>query len=112
MINNGAALNTFISGQSSEKNLKVLDKWAFFVYNNSENTSHRIGGTCMKAREMAVNVIDMLDDDSLLDFFKLFGDDNMLALAESELIAKNPNRTHYNSFADILKEINEEQDYE
>ena len=46
----------------------------------------------MKAREMAVNVIDMLDDDSLLDFFKLFGDDNMLALAESELIAKNPNR--------------------
>lgn len=54
----------------------------------------------MKSTETAVNDINFSDND------------NILALAESELIAKEPNRKHYSSFADILKESDEEQDNE
>ncbi len=54
----------------------------------------------MKSTKTAVNDINISSND------------NMLALAESELIVKNPNRKHYSSFADILKEIDEEQNYE
>ncbi|MCM1328501.1 MAG: hypothetical protein NC253_03590 [Ruminococcus sp.] len=62
----------------------------------------------MSTKEYAVNVFNTLDDVQLLDFLKLFADDNTLALVESEIIANDPNRKHYDSFKDILKEIDEE----
>lgn len=66
----------------------------------------------MSTREYAVNVFNSLDENQLLDFLKFFADDNTLALVESEIIANNPNRKHYDSLEEILREIDEETDYE
>ena len=66
----------------------------------------------MSTKEYAVNVFNSLDENQLLDFLKFFADDNTLALVESEIIANNPNRKHYDSLEEILKEIDEETDYE
>ncbi|MBD5140251.1 MAG: hypothetical protein HDT25_02375 [Ruminococcus sp.] len=66
----------------------------------------------MSTKEYAVNVFNSLDENQLLDFLKFFADDNTLALVESEIIANNPNRKHYDSLEEILREIDEETDYE
>lgn len=66
----------------------------------------------MSTREHAINVFNGLNDEQLLDFLKFFADDNTLALIESEIIANDPNRKHYNSFEEILNELDEENDYD
>ncbi|MCM1271145.1 MAG: hypothetical protein NC247_11070 [Ruminococcus flavefaciens] len=66
----------------------------------------------MSTKELAVNVFNSLNENQLLDFLKFFADDNTLALAESEIIANDPNRKHYDSFQDILNEIDWESDDE
>ncbi|MDE7289694.1 MAG: hypothetical protein K2N71_09385 [Oscillospiraceae bacterium] len=66
----------------------------------------------MSTKEYAVNVFNSLDENQLLDFLKFFADDNTLALVESEIIANNPNRKHYDSLEEILREIDEETDDE
>lgn len=66
----------------------------------------------MSTKEYAVSVFNSLDENQLLDFLKFFADDNTLALVESEIIANNPNRKHYDSLEEILREIDEETDYE
>ena len=62
----------------------------------------------MSTKDYAINVFDSLTEEQLLDFIKIFADDNTLALVESEIIANNPNRKHYNSLSEILEEINNE----
>lgn len=62
----------------------------------------------MSTKDYATNVFDSLTEEQLLDFLKIFADDNTLALVESEIIANNPNRKHYNSFSEILEEIENE----
>lgn len=62
----------------------------------------------MRTIDYAVNVLNTLNEKQLLDFLHLFADDNTLALVESEIIAHNPNRKHYNSLDDILQEIADE----
>lgn len=62
----------------------------------------------MSTRDYATNVFDSLSEEQLLDFLKLFADDNTLALVESEIIANNPNRKHYSSLSEILEEIENE----
>ncbi|MBQ3565995.1 MAG: hypothetical protein IJA12_02335 [Oscillospiraceae bacterium] len=64
----------------------------------------------MSTRDYAVSVLNSLSENQLLDFLRLFADDNTLALVESEMIANNPNRKHYNSLSEILAEIDEESD--
>ncbi len=66
----------------------------------------------MSTREHAINVFNGLNDEQLLDFLKFFADDNTLALIESEIIANDPNRKHYNSLEEILNELDEENDYD
>ncbi len=63
----------------------------------------------MSTKDYAINVLDSLNENQLLDFLKLFADDNTLALVESEIIANDPNRKHYNSLSEILAEIDEEE---
>ena len=63
----------------------------------------------MSTKDYAINVLDSLNENQLLDFLKLFADDNTLALVESEIIANEPNRKHYNSLSEILAEIDEEE---
>ncbi len=62
----------------------------------------------MSTKDYAINVFDSLTEEQLLDFLKIFADDNTLALVESEIIANNPNRKHYNSLSEILEEIENE----
>ncbi|MDE5584500.1 MAG: hypothetical protein K2K16_09570 [Ruminococcus sp.] len=62
----------------------------------------------MSTRDYATNVFDSLSEEQLLDFIRIFADDNTLALVESEIIANNPNRKHYSSFSEILEEIENE----
>lgn len=62
----------------------------------------------MSTRDYATNVFNSLSEEQLLDFIKIFADDNTLALVESEIIANNPNRKHYNNFSEILEEIENE----
>ncbi len=66
----------------------------------------------MSTKEYAANVLNGLNEAQLMDFLRLFADDNTLALAESEIIAENPDRKHYDSFSDIMKELDEETDDE
>lgn len=63
----------------------------------------------MNTQEYAINMFNSLNENQLLDFIKLFADDNTLALIESEMIANNPNRKHYNSLYEILEEIDDEE---
>lgn len=62
----------------------------------------------MSTKDYAISVFDSLTEEQLLDFIKIFADDNILALVESEIIANNPDRKHYNSLSEILDEINNE----
>lgn len=62
----------------------------------------------MSTKDYALNVFDSLTEEQLLDFIRIFADDNTLALVESEMIANNPDRKHYNSLSEILDEINNE----
>ena len=65
----------------------------------------------MSTREHAVKLLDSLTEEQLLDFLRLFADDNTLALVESEMIANNPDKyKQYDSFDEIMKEIDEEDD--
>lgn len=66
----------------------------------------------MSTRDYAAGILNTLDENQLLDFLRLFADDNTLALAESEIIANNPDRKHYNSFSEILAEIDWDTDDE
>lgn len=62
----------------------------------------------MSTKDYALHVFDSLTEEQLLDFIRLFADDNTLALVESEIIANNPDRKHYNSLSEILDEIDNE----
>lgn len=62
----------------------------------------------MSTKDYAAGVLNSLDENQLLDFLKLFADDNTLALVESDIIANDPNRKHYNSLSEILAEIDDE----
>lgn len=65
----------------------------------------------MSTKEYAVDLLNSLSEEQLLDFFRLFADDNTLALVESEMIAKNPDKyKKYDSFDEIMKELDEEDD--
>ena len=63
----------------------------------------------MNTKDYAISVFDSLTEEQLLDFIKIFADDNTLALVESEIIANNPDRKHYSSFSEILEEIENEE---
>lgn len=62
----------------------------------------------MSTREYAANVLDSLSENQLLDFLRIFADDNTLALVESEIIANNPERKRYSSFSEIMAELDDE----
>lgn len=66
----------------------------------------------MSTRELAANVLTTLNEEQLLDFFRIFADDNTLALAESEYIGKHPERKHYANFQEIWDEVMGEPDDE
>lgn len=62
----------------------------------------------MSTREYAADVLDSLLENQLLDFLRIFADDNTLALVESEIIANDPERKRYSSFSEIMAELDDE----
>lgn len=62
----------------------------------------------MSTREYAANVLDSLSENQLLDFLRIFADDNTLARVESEIIANDSNRKRYSSFSEIMAELADE----
>lgn len=63
----------------------------------------------MSTKDYAAMVFNSLSENQLLDFMKLFADDNTLARFESDLIASgNIENKIYNSFDEILQEMDEE----
>lgn len=62
----------------------------------------------MSNREMALEVVRRMDEEKLEEFLAVFIDENELARIETELIAGDPNRKHYDSFEEIIEEIERE----
>lgn len=56
-------------------------------------------------RELAVSVFATLSDEKLAEFIHLFGDDNTIALLESERILEDPDATIYNSFEEFAEDV-------
>ncbi len=65
----------------------------------------------LNTRDYAASVFNSLTESQLMDFLRLFADDNTLARIESDLIATGAERKRYNSFKELLQEIeNEDED--
>lgn len=64
----------------------------------------------LNTREYATPVFNSLNESQLMDFLKLFADDNTLARIESDMIAAGVERKRYNSFKELLQEIENEED--
>lgn len=63
----------------------------------------------MSTREIAYNVIDHLSEEKIKAFLTLFADDNTLARMETDTIAEDTDRKHYDSFDEILAEIDKDE---
>lgn len=61
---------------------------------------------CIK--KYAVDLLASLSYEKMEKFIMLFADENTIARMESELIACEPNRKHYDNFDEILFEVKEE----
>lgn len=77
----------------------------------------------MSTRDYAVSVLASLSEEKMLEFIKLFADENVLARMESDMllnnsdtvtaiqevneIKNNQNKKTYSSFSEVVKELNE-----
>lgn len=59
-------------------------------------------------RDYAVSVLASLSEQKMIEFIKLFGDENTLARMESDMLANDPNAKRYGSFREFMDEIDEE----
>lgn len=66
----------------------------------------------LDTREYAASVINSLNESQLMDFLRLFADDNTLARIESDMIASGVERKRYNSFKELLQEVENEEDWD
>lgn len=60
-------------------------------------------------REIAIDIINNLSEEQIIDFLRQFLDENTIARIETENIINDSNRPRYSSFDDIVKEIENEQ---
>lgn len=66
----------------------------------------------MSTREYAVSVLASLSEEKMIEFIKLFADENVLARMESDMLLENPNAKRYNSFRDFMDEVENENETE
>ena len=59
----------------------------------------------LNTRDYATPIFNSLNDSQLLDFLRLFADDNTLARIESDQIASGTVGKRYNSFKELLQDI-------
>lgn len=63
----------------------------------------------MSTREIAMDIVNALSEEQLQAFVTLFGSENLQAIMETNQIAENGNRPHYDSFSEIEKVIFENE---
>lgn len=62
----------------------------------------------MSTRDYAVSVLASLSEQKMIEFIKLFADDNTIARMESDMLTDNPNAKRYSSFKEFLDEVENE----
>ncbi|MBQ8298324.1 MAG: hypothetical protein IJX99_00360 [Clostridia bacterium] len=62
----------------------------------------------MSTRDYAVSVLASLSEEKMLEFIKLFADENVLARMESEMLIANPNTKRYSCFKEFMDEVENE----
>ena len=62
----------------------------------------------MNTRECAVSVLASLSEEKMLEFIKLFADENTLARVESELMANDTSAPRFKSVDALFEELDSE----
>ena len=62
----------------------------------------------MSTRECAVSVLASLSEEKMLEFIKLFADENTLARVESELMANDMSAPRFKSVDALFEELDSE----
>ena len=62
----------------------------------------------MSTRDYAVSVLASLSEEKMLEFIKLFADENVLARMDSEMLIANPNTKRYSCFKEFMDEVENE----
>jgi hypothetical protein len=62
----------------------------------------------MSTRDYAVSVLASLSEEKMLEFIKLFADENVLARMETEMLIANPNAKRYSCFREFMDEVESE----
>lgn len=63
------------------------------------------GDDTMSNRELAIDIVKTLSDEQIKAFLTLFASENIQAMIESDSIAHDETRRHYDSFDEIEKVI-------
>lgn len=63
----------------------------------------------MSTKEIAIDIVNSLSEERLKAFITLFGDENIQTILESNQIAADTTRPHYNSFDEVEKVIFENE---
>lgn len=64
----------------------------------------------MNTRDYAVSVLASLSEEKMLEFIKLFADEDTLTRMESDFIANDPNAKKYSSFEEFMKDMKQEDE--
>lgn len=62
----------------------------------------------MSTRDYAVSVLASLSEEKMLEFIKLFADENVLARMETDMLIANPNTKRYSCFREFMDEVESE----
>ena len=62
----------------------------------------------MSTREYAVSVLASLPENKMIEFIKLFADENTIARMESDMLLNDPTAKHYSSFKEFMEEMEQE----
>lgn len=66
----------------------------------------------MSTRDYAVSVLASLSEEKMLEFIKLFADEDTLTRMESDFLANDPNAKKYSSFEEFMKDMEQEDNEE
>ena len=62
----------------------------------------------MSTKEYAVSVLSSLSEEKMIEFVRLFADDNTIARMESDLLANDPDAKHYKNFKEFMDEAGDD----
>ena len=62
----------------------------------------------MNIREYALRVLNSLSEEQLIEFVRLFGDENTIARMEAEIMANTPDSNRFQSVDTLFSELESE----